>query len=344
LVLVPAMPTVEEKPKAVMPDMAVALAMLGNMPGASKTEETSSSVQAANEILTQVENSTKLQGGVGGLTSSKKKLVLPPSILLGGEISVPGDVRYFNLGEEDSFEELTAGEAKIRKSSRVKTTQRVVQDTEGYEAAHALASELRNEIRRVSRATVFGPLCPAADEGKLDAVLTEVRRRAAEFNATARYHFVRVGHVKATIGSEDERAARELVFDVQRIMSELREALDRANVKRIREIVARAKALEPIFPDKERGVLEAAFRAAREAATEIRKQSEETTKKIDEIKASLDLSPVEVARSLFLEYEVPEELNGVREALEQGRSMLDKRAAALEFDEPLLKPSKEGQG
>jgi hypothetical protein len=263
-----------------------------------------------------------------------KKLVLPPSILLGGAISVPGDVKYFNLNETTNEEEADG----FRIGARTKTTQRVVRDTEGYEAAHRLAGELRRDIRSVSRATILGPMCSVKDEPRLDDMLRDVRRRAEEFNRTARYHFVRVALIKATIGSDDERAARELVFEIQSLMSELKMALDAADVKKIREVVVRAKAIEPVFPERERGVLQAAFLAAREAANTLRKASDDKVENIEAVKEALNLRAVDEARAMFLEFEIPQELAVASSAIEEARS------AALELEAPLLAPVPGTQG
>lgn len=252
----------------------------------------------------------------------KKLLVLPPSILVGGEISVPGDVRYQNLGSEQS----TFDEGEVKRKEVVKTTKKTTRDPDGYAAAHTLAGELRSELRKIVQATPLGWICRLEREEELDSYVASAKQRAKEFNADSKYHFVRVSILKARIATDDETAARELAYEMQRMLSEMRLALDACDVKKIREVCVRAKYLKPVFPDREQSVIQEVVDSARAQARMIVKEVGSKGQQIDLIKGDIDTSVVDAARLMFLDFEAPDEMPAAEKLVQNARFDLDDKA------------------
>lgn len=133
-------------------------------------------------------------------------LPLPPAILLGGEISVPGDVRHVRLGEETSTEQ----DGALVNERTQRTTLREVHDLEGHKAAKSLESHLRSRLSNLAPRSGFGRLCPVARADDLTAFLAEAREAAAAFNAAqaarSGRHYLRVTLVAARIADATDDA------------------------------------------------------------------------------------------------------------------------------------------
>jgi hypothetical protein len=223
---------------------------------------------------------------------------LPEVLLVGGQISKPGDVRYERL-DEDSTEKR---EGDIIKGERTRTTRRVIRDTEGHKAATELVGKLNNELRKICATSPFGRVCRVDREPALREFIKSARERALEHNQSVlgRFHRVEVNLLPGMITQDSERAARTLVKEMQGLFDEVQRGLDACDVEAIREAATRIKSLGTVFPASQQKALDAAVKGARRVARTLVREVEKKGRTIADVKRELDASPVSVARMKFL--------------------------------------------
>jgi hypothetical protein len=267
--------------------------------------------------------------------ASKGLMRLPPSLLVGGSISVPGDVRYETLGEEVEL----LDEGDIQRRERTKTTKKIVRDPEGHEAAHQLAGRLRGQLKKLCQATPFGWMCRVDKEAEIDGFIAEAKAECKEFNANSKYHFVRFSLIKGRIDSDDEAAARDIAYEMQRLFGEMRLALESCDVKRIRALAVKGLAIKPMLSDTDQTLVQDAIDSARAEARKIVKEVGVKGEQIETVKDEVDTSVVEVARLSFLDYEAPSEMPSADRLVNEERYQLD-----TEESEPVEPPAPMDKG
>ena len=239
-----------------------------------------------------------------------RTLTLPPSFLLGGAVSVEASVSYQCLDRADTTAPLEAGD---RVDTTVKTTRKDITGAAEYEQVKLVVNDIRRVVRGVTRSTPIGVLCLKRDEAALDEALAVVRALATEHNRTAKFHFVRVTYVKALVVADDDRAARELAFEMRTTLNELAAGIAALDPAAIREAANKAKMLAPVLEDVQRDLVKGAVDEARATASAIVKAAEK-----GETFAVTVGGKVDVARSAFLDFEIPEEV-AVRSNVDAGR-------------------------
>jgi hypothetical protein len=120
-----------------------------------------------------------------------------------------------------------------------------------------------------------------------------------------------VSFLKGKIASDDREAARAMIAEVNAFLAELRQAIEAADPKLIREVLAGARGLDLVLEPSASQALQDAIEAARSAARTIRKEVVKRGEDPADVLASLDLSAVESARMLFLELESTEQAAAV---------------------------------
>jgi hypothetical protein len=255
-----------------------------------------------------------------------KALTLPPSFIVVVEVSVLGEVMYKLLNEEDSSKQTDGYTVE----EKIKTTKKTIVNREEYVEAEALAGQLRVSLRRLGRTLHAGVLIiPRAEEKALDETITEVKERALKFNEKSRNHQIKTAILKAALTDSVDEAAKEIVWNIQELMSEMQKAIDECNIDRIRDVAGQAKKIIPILPEKESNLLASAITAARSVASTIKKELGNKASQIALIRRELDTSAIDMARAAFLEYAIPDELVVAKSVMEPDR------ASDLEDDMPV---------
>jgi len=237
-------------------------------------------------------------------------------ILVTQEVSNPGDVTYRSLGHEQT--DLEGSE--VRTVQTVKTSQKIVKNPEEQDKARKLAGTIRGSLRGLGRVLLSGVvLVPKEDEEELDKMLADARKEASDFNSAARHHFVRVSTLKIPLLSQDADVAKELTFTIQQSLGELRDALDKCDVKRIRNVAAQMKSLSRVLPDAEGSAVNRAVVNARSLATWANEELTKKKRSIEEVRRDLDLSPVDEIRMQFLEYDVADDAGAMKTSVDSAR-------------------------
>ena len=227
--------------------------------------------------------------------SQTRTLTLRDSVFLVLTTRLVGGIKY-------DREEL-GGDVKSGTEILEWKTRRTIENVEEHRKAVATRSKMRSIVTKNCISTMMGLICPKVDELKLDESLGEAERIAKEFNETAKTCRLGVIGMKWDVQSDNDKAAKLIAGQIKNMLSDLDAAIKEANVEKIREILASTKGLDETIPDNKGGtVLAEAMRAARVAATTIRREFEKKARDIEEVKRELDTTPIDSARAFFLDF------------------------------------------
>lgn len=244
-----------------------------------------------------------------------KVLRLEPSRLAVVHIETHGPRRKRQIART---EEKDAGEMYGVEAITITTTnERLIINPEEHEKALELQCDLGNSLRKMGTRISDGIIAfSLKKEEDFDKARQEARQKANEFNRTSTHYKVIVDAVKLqAVESDEELVARKLTYEIQRLLGEMKEALNACDVDRIRQVATEAKyKANSLQSGTEQGILLAAIEEARKAASTIGKELKEKGEVVEAIKNALNTSAVESARMMFLEYAVPEEVEMHAEA------------------------------
>lgn len=182
-------------------------------------------------------------------------------------------------------------------------TLKIVDDVDETKLAIITRSKMRSLVTRHCKPTVMGLVCTKDNEAELDKGLQEAEELAREFNEKAKTCRLGVIGVKFDVQSDNEQAARVIAGQIKQVVEDLSAAIKEADVIKIREVLASARGLDDLLPDKQGGIaLSEAMRAARVAATTIKREVEKKARDIEDVRQELDLTPIESARAFFLDF------------------------------------------
>lgn len=222
---------------------------------------------------------------------------LPEVLLVGGRISRSGPVTYEKEGEDTKVERTV-----VTTEERVRTTRRTIRDLEGYEAAVKLIGQLNSGLSKICITSLFGRLCRLDKEQELRDYIREARILAKKHNDSAlgRLHKVQVRLVPGFIAGDAERVAKGLVTEMQDLFTEMQGALDRNDVKAIRDVADRMREAAPVFKGKEQEKINAAIKSARKMARKLVSEVQKKGRLIEEVKMEVSTEAVSRARMDFL--------------------------------------------
>jgi hypothetical protein len=241
---------------------------------------------------------------------------LRPGLLVSLKTSIVGNAEYrrFTI-EADHITEEGSRRAKWE-------TERVILDPVERKRASETRSKCRALVSRVCSASTFGLLCPEDRRGELDDAVREAQRLSREFNMNATLTRVHVYVIAGRIAPDDEQAARAIASDVRGLLEEMEQAIQRLDVKAVRDAANRAKSMGQMLTPGAAERVKLAVDAARTIAKRIVKAGEESAAVIDQMlvkritdsrTAFLDLdeqaievsAPTSEARAVDFEPELP---------------------------------------
>lgn len=210
-----------------------------------------------------------------------------------------GGVHYTHQDEESSREgnrEVSAWRAE-----------KIVDDVEELKAAQKIQRLCKSAFGSLGATLDAGFfVIPAEREEEIVALDREWQETIREFNSNAKFisldHFV----VRVSARGENERALGTLLKQLRVTLSDLKAALESAEPKSIREVLVKLKGYNELLPENARSALESAMKNARQQARSITKQvkeinetassKEELVSQMEEVRESIDFSPIDLAR------------------------------------------------
>jgi hypothetical protein len=213
-------------------------------------------------------------------------------------------------GVKNDRVDLTADASVVSDKAEVSRweTTKIVDDVEEFDRASKVAGKCGSLIRAICAYSEFGYLCRADREAELDEAIADARRRAEEFNASAKTTRVSVFALKGRIAESDAEAAKAVSADLLALIEGMQTGVQTMNVKDIREAAAKAKKLVTMVDEATAKLVKDAVDEARDIATELRKKLDNGASGVAEATEyvqSVDLKALAGARAVFLDLEEP---------------------------------------
>ena len=220
--------------------------------------------------------------------------VIRPDLLVSVKSTVAGGVTY-------QREDLAALSAEEGTEVTEWKTKRIVEDKTEHTAAIKCRSAALAMIRKCCSATSFGLLCPADQEGALDAAVVAARKLVDEFNDKATHTRVSVYALKGRVASDDAEAARAITQEIGTLVTRMTAGITAFDPKAIREAADRARELSGMLSEEKQEKIAAAIAQARAATRTIVKRIEKEGEARETVLLDIQRGQIESARIAFLD-------------------------------------------
>jgi len=280
-----------------------------------------------------------------------KASVIRPGLLVAVRSTVSGGVSYQRVdldaaeiacpdctnGDDDAPAERVAcktcgGAGKVSSSEGREVTRwetkRTIEDVAEHKKATAVRSAARALIAKCCSNTSFGMLCPADQEGALDAAIAQARQLVDEHNKGASHTQVSVLAFKGRVASDDAEAARAIAAEIAGLVQQMDAGVKEFNPKKIRDAADRARELGNMLSDEKKAKVDAAIKQARDAARTIVRRIEKEGEDRNLVLLDIQRSQIEGARIAFLDMS-----NEPAEVAEPSPSIDRQRFADLDIED-----------
>lgn len=253
-----------------------------------------------------------------------KASVIRPGLLVAVRSTVSGGVSYQRVdldaaeipcpdctnGDDDTPAERTAcktcgGKGKVSSSQGREVTRwetkRVIEDVTEHKKATAVRSAARALIAKCCSNTSFGLLCPADQEGALDAAIRQAREMVDEHNKIASHTQVSVLAFKGRVASDDAEAAKAITAEIADLVARMDAGVKAFDPKAIRDAADRAREMANMLSDEKRTKIDAAIKQARDAARTIVRRIEKEGEDRNLVLLDIQRGQIESARIAFLD-------------------------------------------
>jgi hypothetical protein len=176
-------------------------------------------------------------------------------------------------------------------------TERTVIDADEHERAIKARSKARALITAVCAHSDFGLLCRQDAADQLRAAVTEARRVAGEFNASARLNEIQINVIVGVIAADDAEAVKAINNEIRGLLDAMQSGLRQFDVAAIRDAADRARKLGTMLAPEAAGRIQKAIEVARNAARNIVKAGEAAAIEVD----SRAIKAITEARTAFLD-------------------------------------------
>jgi hypothetical protein len=224
-----------------------------------------------------------------------KASVIRPGLLVGLKSTVVGGVSYQRI-DLDTDQPVAEGAEVSRWETR-----RVIEDKAEHDKAVRCRSKALATIRRVCSETPFGLLCPADQEGALDAAVAQAIELVNEHNRTATHTRVGVYALKGRVASDDAEAARAITQEIAGLVQQMDAGIQAFDPKAIRDAASRARELSGMLSEEKAAKIDAAIEQARAAARTIVKRIEKDAEDRSVVLLDIQRGQIESARIAFLD-------------------------------------------
>jgi len=184
---------------------------------------------------------------------------------------------------------------------------------EEHGRAKELQGKLGGRLRRLGTCVVDGLVAiPLTSLPEYEKAKADAKAQAMAFNTSTKFWKVIINCIELELvkRTEEEELARLAAYEIQRIMDDMKQALESMSPERIQAAATAAKAkAAALAPGIPQGTLYAAVDSSRKARSTIIREVQQRGRSIEEVRNEIDLSAVESARFAFLEFSTPREVN-----------------------------------
>lgn len=183
-------------------------------------------------------------------------------------------------------------------------TKRTISDVKEFEAAKKVIGKAKSLVRGVCAKSLFGLLCPEADEDVLNEKILEAQQLVDEFNSKARLTRLHIYCMTGRVASDDVQAVKKINSEIRGLMADMEVGLKNLDVSVVRDAATRAKSVgQMLTPDAE-GRVTKAVEIARKAASAIIKAGDDAAVEID----TVAIRKIKEQRTSFLDMDDVEEV------------------------------------
>jgi hypothetical protein len=216
---------------------------------------------------------------------------LRPGLLVSLNTTISGNVTYKRREiEADHITDQGTKEASWQ-------TDRTIFDPVEDEKARIVRSKARSLVTAVCARSAFGLLCPESKAANLDAAISDARKLADEFNATANLSRVGVYVITGRIAQDDVEAVRAINSEVRELMAAMAAGIGNLDVEQVREAANKARNISSMLTPEAQDRIAIAIKTARDAARKIVQAGEQAAQEIDLVA----MRKIEEARTAFLD-------------------------------------------
>jgi hypothetical protein len=212
------------------------------------------------------------------------------------------------------------------------STTKIVQDPENAKKAAALRATFINNVVKLGAQYGTEKLVFVDFERRddLEALQAEWQSKVEEFNAQSpivKVDFFCLPPLDLT--GSNEYMLGKLLDEMKDTMGEMKEALQAADYKKVRAVVAKLKGFTSLVPDESAAAITNAIADARKQARMIKRELEKRGTAIEEVQAMINTSTVDLAVSVTLLDDDPE--MDTESTAELMAALAEQQAAAIDF-------------
>lgn len=221
--------------------------------------------------------------------------VIRPGLLVSVKSTVVGGVSYQRI-DLDSDAPAEEGKELTRWETR-----RVIDDVAEHKSATQVRTNALALIKRCCSTTSFGLLCPADQEGALDAAIAKARQLVDAHNAVSKTTRVGVYALKGRVASDDAEAARAITSEISVLVAAMDAGIKAFDPDAIRSAANRARELSGMLSEEKSAKVDAAIDQARKAARTIVARVQKEGESRATVLLDIQRGQIESARIAFLD-------------------------------------------
>jgi len=191
-----------------------------------------------------------------------------------------------------------------------------VADPDEQRSAEKIRNRARTLILRPCSKSKGWYICPLDRRDELEKGIADARQLVNDFNSMAIYNHIQLNLICGEVQQDDVEAAKTIFNKVGEFMRQMEIGLEKLDVKRVRQIANEAQNVGQMLDGEAKAELEEVIKAARGAATRIKKRG-------DAIVGEMERSTIRLiaeSRTAFLDLdsadEIAEPVSGAGRSLE----------------------------
>ncbi len=218
---------------------------------------------------------------------------IAPCILVIPKVGCKGGIRT-EREDIDKFND-SNGETVIWKTTKI------IADPEEHKESRKLRRDLKKKLLNVGLLTSIGIVVSHENLDKVKEVQLEIEEEIKEFNEYSEFVTMSLKMPVFHFTGDNEAAVSVVVDDLKDTLTQMKIAVENVDLKGIKNVVKRLKNYETVLPeDAAKRVIEA-VESAKAQAKEFRKKLQKEGQALEEVRKTVDLNPINLARLALID-------------------------------------------
>jgi len=178
-------------------------------------------------------------------------------------------------------------------------TNKRIANVDEHKAVAKAVFDAKNGVKSLGYSVYAGTYVPMSRGAELQEAISAARTIINLHNSTSKFTSISGGFITFLLAGDEGSAANAIISSAQQTLNKMADAIERADVKALRDTMRGAAGIESMFEASTAGKLSSAMQAAKKTARAITRAS----KKAGEELAAWDekIAEVETARIAFAE-------------------------------------------